>query len=281
MGAYTDFHECVNDTDTGPDVVAKPAGAPAYKHLVGSMPTGHDVVTPRNVSYTDAVRLCDSLQGKNPGSSADPWPCMGFTFEGADSAPATLVKVYFKDTLTVNGDQDWQSYVRADIPAPKSCDQCSHRYDGEYSTHVYTKHVQGLLTDWTPADKPIFLYMAWQAVHEPLSVPDSYRVAYNSTLDPSRQIYAGMLTALDEGIGNITDTLKAQDMYDNSVMVLSNDNGGMSGSYGMGCCNCGTSCGGLNYPYATIRSILEFTLMCNYRSCGELNYLYATIRCLS
>ena len=88
-----------------------------------------------------------------------------------------------------------------------------------------------------------------QAVHEPMSVPDSYRVAYNSTVDPSRQIYAGMLTALDEGIGNITDTLKAQGMYENSVVVLSNDNGGMSGSYGMGCCNCGTSCGGLNYPY--------------------------------
>jgi hypothetical protein len=23
----------------------------------------------------------------------------------------------------------------------------------------------------------------------------------------------------------------------------------MSGTYGLGCCNCGTSCGGLNYPY--------------------------------
>ena len=46
------------------------------------------------------------------------------------------------------------------------------------------------------------------------------------------QIYAGMLTALDEGIGNITATLKSTGMYDNSVMVLSNDNGGMSGSYG-------------------------------------------------
>ena len=129
-------------------------------------------------------------------------------------------------------DPAWQSYVKADLPPPKSCDQCSHRYDGEYSTHVYTRHVQGLLSGWKPADAPIFLYMAWQAVHEPMSVPDSYRVAYKGTADPSRQIYAGMLTALDEGIGNITDTLKSTGMYDNSVMVLSNDNGGMSGSYG-------------------------------------------------
>ena len=56
-----------------------------------------------------------------------------------------------------------------------------------------------------------------------------------------------LLSALDEGIGNITATLRSTGMYPQSVMVLSNDNGGMSGSYGLGCCNCGTSCGGLNW----------------------------------
>lgn len=162
MGAYVDFHECVNDTDTGPNVTATATGDPTYKHVVGSMPAGHDVVPPRNISYADAVDLCNSLQGKNPGSSADPWPCMGFTFEGANFAPFKPVKMYFKSSLTVNSDPEWQSYIKTDIPAPKTCDQCSHRYDGEYSTHVYTKHVQGLLTNWKPADKPIFLYMAWQ-----------------------------------------------------------------------------------------------------------------------
>ena len=40
--------------------------------------------------------------------------------------------------------------------------------------------------------------------------------------------YAAMVAVMDEGIGNITKTLKAQGMYDNSVMVLSNDNGGAS-----------------------------------------------------
>ena len=85
-----------------------------------------------------------------------------------------------------------------------------------------------------------------------MQAPDSYIAPYTSIKDDSRRIYAGMLAALDEGIGNVTRTLKAQAggaMYENSVIVLSNDNGGMSGSYGLGCCNCGTSCGGLNYPY--------------------------------
>ena len=73
---------------------------------------------------------------------------------------------------------------------------------------------------------------AWQAVHEPMDAPQSYLTPFASILDPSRQIYAGMLSVLDEGIGNITKTLKAKGMYENSVIVLSNDNGGMSGTYG-------------------------------------------------
>ena len=27
------------------------------------------------VTYAGAIKLCDAMQGKNPGSSADPWPC--------------------------------------------------------------------------------------------------------------------------------------------------------------------------------------------------------------
>ena len=186
MGAYMDFHECVNNTDTAPDALSS---SPEYKHEIGSMPVGHDVIPPKNVTYQDALKLCDSMQGKNPGSSADPWPCMGFTFESAAAEPTDAVKTYFKSVPTVGrADPAWQSYVKADLPPPKSCDQCSHRYDGEYSTHVYTRHVQGLLSGWKPADAPIFLYMAWQAVHEPMSVPDSYRVAYKGTADPSRQV---------------------------------------------------------------------------------------------
>ena len=44
-----------------------------------------------------------------------------------------------------------------------------------------------------------------------------------------------MVSCLDEGIGNITATLKSTGLYENTVLVLSNDNGGMSGSYGPSC----------------------------------------------
>ena len=142
-------------------------------------------------------------------------------------------------------------------PSTSTCDTCTLQYEGRYSTEVYTTHVEGLIASYgnarsknsAPKQKPLFVYLAWQAVHEPMDAPASYVAPYASILDDSRRTYAGMLSCLDEGIGNITSALKRSGMYANTVIVMSNDNGGMSGSYGLGCCNCGTSCGGLNWPY--------------------------------
>lgn len=133
--------------------------------------------------------------------------------------------------------------------SPSKCDGCSTLYEGEYSTSVYTARAQWLIRQWQPPSSPLFLYLAWQAVHEPLEVPDRYLASFGHIADRSRRVYAGMLAALDEGIGNITSTLHTSALANSSVVVLSNDNGGMSGTYGMECCKCGTSCGGLNFPY--------------------------------
>ena len=46
-----------------------------------------------------------------------------------------------------------------------------------------------------------------------------------------------MVSAMDAAIGNVTDALKAHNMWQNGVFVISNDNGGWLGY------------GGLNYPY--------------------------------
>ena len=67
--------------------------------------------------------------------------------------------------------------------------------------------------------------------------------------DFSRRMYAAMVAAMDEGLGNLSATLHATGLVNRTIIVHTNDNGGMSGTYGMRCCRCGTSCGGLNYPY--------------------------------
>lgn len=76
------------------------------------------------------------------------------------------------------------------------------------------------------ARRPLFIYVAWQAVHEPLEEPpplSAWRLAAlpsaSATADPSRRLYARMLASMDEGIENITATLRRNSMHNSTVIV--------------------------------------------------------------
>jgi arylsulfatase B len=119
---------------------------------------------------------------------------------------------------------------------------CSEYVDerGNYSTHVFTRDAIRIIqqhyhseptngVDSQTTQSPLFLYLAYQAVHAPEEVPYIYEQLYdNRTLwTKQRKIYAGMLSAVDESIGNITETLKQTgDMWNNTIVVVTTDNGG-------------------------------------------------------
>ncbi len=71
----------------------------------------------------------------------------------------------------------------------------------------------------------MFLYVPFNGVHSPYQVPDRYSQRYPQ-FKGQRQTYAGMVTAMDDAVGEITAALKAAGILDNTLVLFSSDNGG-------------------------------------------------------
>ena len=93
-----------------------------------------------------------------------------------------------------------------------------------YATHLIANESCRLIRE-RDKKKPFFLYLSFNAVHDPYDAPEEYKKPY-SHLPEARQIYAGMTAAMDEAIGQVYETLKEQKMIDNTLIVFSSDNGG-------------------------------------------------------
>ena len=93
-----------------------------------------------------------------------------------------------------------------------------------YSTHLVAMEACRLIRA-QPADQPLFLYVPFNGVHAPHQVPAEYKQAYPN-LTGVRQTYAGMLSAVDEAIGQITAALDEKGLRKNTLIIFSSDNGG-------------------------------------------------------
>ena len=117
-------------------------------------------------------------------------------------------------------------------PTPRcgqNCSQINWQDEGNYSTTVFTREAVRIVQDHDAhnTDKPLFLYLAYQGVHAPNDVPQSYVDPYKESIaDPKRRIFAGMLSAVDEGITNVTDALQRKGMLNTTTIVVTSDNGG-------------------------------------------------------
>ncbi|XP_074546878.1 arylsulfatase B [Halichoeres trimaculatus] len=141
----------------------------------------------------------------------------------------------------LTGSSDYNSHIRCvDIHAKnlsrcaldlRNSEEVAREYKDFYSTELFSQKAVNIIRNQN-SEKPFFLYMAFQAVHSPLQVPQRYLDPYSHIKDHSRRIYAGMVSAMDEAVGNITRALKEKGVWNNTVLVFSTDNGGQTLSGG-------------------------------------------------
>ena len=96
--------------------------------------------------------------------------------------------------------------------------------DEGYTTHLLAREAVKIIHD-QPKDKPLFLYVPFNAVHAPHQVPEKYKEPYKNLPEP-RRTYAGMVAALDEAVGQIAAAIDETGRRKNTLFIFSSDNGG-------------------------------------------------------
>jgi arylsulfatase A-like enzyme len=97
-------------------------------------------------------------------------------------------------------------------------------YDEGYSTHLLAKYAVKFINE-NAGNRPFFLYVPFNAVHAPHQVPERYKAPYAHLQEP-RRTYAGMLSAMDEAIGQIVAALNDKALRRDTIIIFSSDNGG-------------------------------------------------------
>ncbi|XP_076472377.1 arylsulfatase J-like [Babylonia areolata] len=103
--------------------------------------------------------------------------------------------------------------------------------NGTYSTYMYQERVRQIVNDHDTST-PLFMYLALQSVHIPLQVPKVYSDMYPNLKTDGRRTFSGMVTAMDDVIGNVTSYFKARGMYNDTIFVFTADNGGWTQFHG-------------------------------------------------
>jgi len=94
---------------------------------------------------------------------------------------------------------------------------------GEYATHLITREAKRFLAE--TGDGPFFLTVAYNAPHYPMHAPKQYLERFGHVDDPERKMHLAMLAAMDDGVGEIIQTLEERGLRDSTLVFFFSDNG--------------------------------------------------------
>ena len=98
--------------------------------------------------------------------------------------------------------------------------------DGHYFTDLITKKSVKYIRDHSHANNedPFFLYIGYNAPHYPMHAPAEYMDRFKHLPWDKRVMYA-MISAVDDGIGEIKAELVRQGIWEDTIIYFQSDNG--------------------------------------------------------
>lgn len=93
-----------------------------------------------------------------------------------------------------------------------------------YLTDLLSDEAANFVTD--NKDKPFFLFLSYNAPHVPMHATQKYLDRFPNIQNKDRRTYAAMVSAVDDGVGQVLDRLDQHGIADNTIVFFLSDNGG-------------------------------------------------------
>lgn len=94
-----------------------------------------------------------------------------------------------------------------------------------YATRLFGQDAARYIAARKP-DQPFYLFLAFNAPHSPYQAPQEVIDRYQHIAEPTRRIYAAMVSCLDEEIGRVVAALDEHRLRERTLIVFQSDNGG-------------------------------------------------------
>jgi arylsulfatase A-like enzyme len=111
-------------------------------------------------------------------------------------------------------DKDTNALRRGDEPVGEK----------EYLTDAFTREAVSFIE--RHKDKPFFLYLPYNAPHSPMQAPEKYLSRFRQVQDEKRRAFLAMLSAMDDGIGQVLAKLRDVKLEEDTLVIFFSDNGG-------------------------------------------------------
>lgn len=126
-----------------------------------------------------------------------------------------------------------RGYLGETHKTPKDADDAWRRngtpvIEREYATDAIGRECVDFIAK--SAGKPFFIYAAFNCPHSPMQAKPGYEAAFEQIADKKRRTLAAMMKSQDEAVGKILESLKANQIDNDTIVWLINDNG--AGTYG-------------------------------------------------